>query len=618
MKAFRSLTIACACGLALAGCAGSKGDTGLQGATGPTGPQGATGPTGPQGATGPTGAQGPTGPTGPAYAGPGAAPVVPVWKFAVMSDTQWGSDADKKNPNSVAVDIINQLNAEFIAKGVKFVVAVGDVTDKGCTAIPCAPMQTRAAFAQALYNAGIGFFPLRGNHESQQLGALEFQRLFPQTQNGVNNATPADALAITFQAGELVSIPAKTGTTFSVGSSFSSPWELPGLLGLSYSFDCQNARFVLLDQFTPADNSFNSIDEQEAWIDRTLDGRPSGGHAFVFGHKHLVSDSHTDTLFGANPSSDPMGQDDFIKSLSDNAVHFYFGGHDHMHLDSVFTTTDGLSGSVHDLVLASDSYKFYTPLNPSNDVAWDVPAFGHARQTRISEDLYEIGYYIVTVDGPRVTVEYFAVPAGYAGALPPTPNYELTLTTTPALAGNFQSKGTFGYSLNGREFLVPQGGSYTGISDSFATSASTVPTTLSIKAGTNGSVAMDPLGVYPMTKAVDTGWTARGADTSSDVLTLWGMGDLGAPSTDTYVIQLSYAATGVATDGTFGLAVKDAASGKWVNVVSKNAGGTPTFVNGAWTAGAALGTFGVDTTKQVAWAVVNVTGGTFGVTTFAP
>jgi hypothetical protein len=310
-----------------------------------------------------------------------------------------------------------------------------------------------------------------------------------------------------------------------------------------------------------------------------------------------------------------LGQDAFIKSLSDNRVHYYVGGHDHMHLDSVFTTTDGSSGSVHDLVLASDSYKFYTPLDPAND-ALDVTAFGHPRQTRISEELYTIGYYVFTVDGPRVTVEYFAVPAGYAGPTPPVANNELTLTATPALTGNFTSHGTFGYSLNGREFLVPQGAAYTGIADSFVSSGEAVPTAFKVLAGTNGSTAKDPLALHALTKAIDTGWTAKGSATASDILTLWGIGDLGAASTDTYVIQLSYAGT-APTDGTFGLAIQDA-SGQWRNVVGRNVGGTAAFVNGAWTSAATLGSYGIDTAKKVAWAVVNVTGGNFAVATFAP
>jgi hypothetical protein len=615
MRATRSLTFAFASALALAGCSGSQGDVEPQGTAGV------------QGGQGPQGAQGPQGPIGPAYDGPTAVTSVAPWKFAVMSDTQWSSDLDRKNPNTVATDIIAQLNQEFIAKGVKLVVAVGDLSDQGCASLPCAPMQTRAAFAQALYNAGIAFYPLRGNHEKTQLGALEFQRLFPQTQNGVNNATPGDALAITFPAGELISFPARTGSTFTVGSSFSSPWELPGLLGLSYAFDHENVRFVLLDQFTPADNGMNSIDMQQAWIDRALEGRPAGGHAFVFGHKHLISDNHTDTLFGANPAADPMGQDAFIKALSDNGVHYYIGGHDHMHLDSVFTTVDGTSGSVHDLVLASDSYKFYTPINPSNDATWDVTTFSHARQTRISEELYQIGYYVFTVDGPRVTVEYFAVPAGYTGAMPPAPDAAFDLTTTPALAGNFTSHGTFGYSLNGKEFLVAQNASYKAVADSFVSGSEKAPTVLSILSGSNRSAATDPLGRWPMTKAIDTGWTPRGADTASDVLTLWGMGDLGADSTDTYAIQLSFdpAAAGSLTDGTFGVAIQDA-SGKWVNVVSKNVGGTAAFTTGGWTATPAktLGSYGVDLAPNppgsppVAWAVVNVAGGKLAVARFAP
>jgi hypothetical protein len=53
------------------------------------------------------------------------------WKFAVMSDTQWKASPDNKNPNTVAVNVINHLNQEFIKHKVKFVIAVGDVTDNG-------------------------------------------------------------------------------------------------------------------------------------------------------------------------------------------------------------------------------------------------------------------------------------------------------------------------------------------------------------------------------------------------------------------------------------------------------------------------------------------------------
>src|SRR4030042_1487490 len=101
-----------------------------------------------------------------------------IWSFGVMADTQWTPygfrdddgdgvktygllDPEGENKGSVAVGIIDQLNQRFIAHGVKFVIAVGDLTDNGSDA----GIAARAAAAQALYNAGIGFFPMRGNHE---------------------------------------------------------------------------------------------------------------------------------------------------------------------------------------------------------------------------------------------------------------------------------------------------------------------------------------------------------------------------------------------------------------------------------------------------------------------
>ena len=95
-----------------------------------------------------------------------------------MSDTQWKADLDGENPNTVAVGIIKQLNQQFIDAKVKFVIQAGDLTDKGDNA---GAMETRAQAAQELCDAGIAFFPLRGNHESSQAAALKFQTLYPQT-----------------------------------------------------------------------------------------------------------------------------------------------------------------------------------------------------------------------------------------------------------------------------------------------------------------------------------------------------------------------------------------------------------------------------------------------------
>jgi hypothetical protein len=103
------------------------------------------------------------------------------WKFGVMSDTQWIGTDDGKNPGTCSVDIIKALNQQFIGKGVQFVVQVGDLVDTTGSSNPSIhnTEDVRAVFAQELFNATpqIGFFPLRGNHDSQRLALYNGHQL---------------------------------------------------------------------------------------------------------------------------------------------------------------------------------------------------------------------------------------------------------------------------------------------------------------------------------------------------------------------------------------------------------------------------------------------------------
>jgi hypothetical protein len=527
-------------------------------------------------------------------------PASTAWSFGVMSDTQWISTDDTKNPDSVAIDIVNQLNAQFIAKGVKFVVQVGDLTDSGANIA----LDMRAEFAQALYNAGIGFFPLRGNHESTTAGAAEFKRVFPQTMGGMQNATPANAIVA--NPDDVNTHPAAVlGSPFAMGLNFTQPSSvLAGTTvwdGLSYSFDYNNTRIVMLDQFMMANGTSASgnyqITPQEPWISAALGGKPAGGHAFVFGHKGIITENHVDTLFGADPSKDPAGQDAFIASLANNGVRYYMGGHDHMHNRSLVTTTDGVTAKVMDIIGASDSSKFYIPAIPANDQKYDVPAFGHTRQTQIAQELNTVGYYIFTVDGGRVSVDFYS-----AVVNPTLASGEYVLSTTPALT--FSKRETFGYGLSGQEKLVAEGSSYASPLGSFA------GTSASILSGSNASTAKDG-STRALSHLVDSAWDAATCATASSILTLWGTSDLGSASGDTIALSMSFDRNSVSdatlVSGDFGLATPDNA-GNWTNAVAQNVGGTPNFVLGAWSASYPLGTFGVDPATNTAWAVVNHAG----------
>lgn len=525
------------------------------------------------------------------------------WTFGIMADTQWTVADDGMNPYTCAAEQIRQINNQFIDSSVPFVIHVGDLCDG--TSEPTTATNgelIRAAYTQALFNNNIGFFPLRGNHDDAAALATVFTTSYPQTQNGNMNNTPSSAMSVS-NPDTKQPIVAKSGSVFTVGSNFSSPdpWGTGDLKGLSYSFDMNGSRFILLDQFTPADSNANytidtTIAAQQSWLTAQLKSRPSNGHVFVFAHKGLITQDHVDVLLGETPAQNPANTDAFIESLAGNGVHVYFNGHDHMHDRSIVYTTDGKTASIMQQTCSSDSSKFYAPAATANDITYNVPAFGVARQVPIRQELYKVGYYLVTIEGNNATIEYWAADVnGSSGTVP----------TIPQL--NFTLRETYGYSLGGQQFQIQPGGSFTKVSDK-----SPNGTTAQILAGTNVSITTD-LSSRPLVRVVNTGWGAV-SGLASDVLYLWGMQSaIGSEQCETYVLQMSYSSiqySKVAT-GNAGIATLDD-SGNWTNAVSNNYGGIKKFVQGAWQSSYPLGTYGVDTTNEVAWAVVNY-GGKFAV-----
>ena len=537
-----------------------------------------------------------------------------AWKFGVMSDTQWTCTTDpaNANPNHVSVSIVNQLNEQFINHGVKFVIQVGDLTENGNNADEA----VRAAAAQTLLNAGIGFFPMRGNHETY--------------------ADPTNAWAIpAFRA----DYPQTRGLAHTFGAfNFSSPTDVsPDLDGMTYSFDFghsgNNARFVILDNWvTPSKNiaaaGYNygySFGDQQTWISRKLDrhGRRTQ-HAFVFSHQPLMAENHQDSPFVGYTDANPAMQNTFFASLQANGVKYYVSGHDHIHQRSIIASPDG-SSAVQEFICASDSSKFYTP-KATNSANW----FGQkVRETSVSQELHTVGYYIYTVDGPRVTVDYYSDDQGNWASDDSYPGNGLPNQVTPSF--NFVKKETYGYSHNGIEILVPQGGSYQLVDDTSKAVANGetgyLGTGATILAGMNGSTKKDYTS-RSLTKVVDTGWAPAdenaandkehdrrqsqhgnqdGENLASDILTLWGMADLGTEQTDVYVLLMTFdkhAPREQFGDGGFGIVTRDA-NGNWVNAVDRNFGGATKFVKGSWKSSYPLGTYGVDASTETAWAVIN-------------
>jgi len=571
---------------------------------------------------------------------PAGVPTASAWSFGVMADTQWLAADDGQNPNTSAIGLAAQLNQAFIAHGVKFVVQVGDLADQGYgnsmeagyATTPLLCEDTRALFAQTLYNNGIGFFACRGNHDDTAASAAEFVSIYPQTQTGQMNALPAAVFSISNPDTAKQPTPSKTGSAFTMGSNFATIGSpSTNLAGLSYGFDFNNARLLFIDQFTPLDgkgpdgNAYaiqTTAALQQGWITAALSSRAANSHAFLFSHKGLITQQHIDVLFGDCPSDAnfsapanattgaaaktytvaPGAVNSFIRSMVANNARLYFCGHDHNHSRSIVKTTDaGSPAQITHQLCQSVSSKFYTPNeedafgNSSVTACMSNDAYFCAgqRQTMLSQELYTVGYYIVTVDGANVTVDYYSAPA-YPTYNAPTENL---ITATPVL--NFTKRETYGYSLVGRQFLVGNGAPFTAVQDTGPSG-----TVAKILAGINSNPNTDASG-RKYVNDVETGWTAETATTASDILSLWGMGHtLGSSQTDVYALSMSYDAT---KGSAFILATPDG-NGKWINAVQQNLGGATKLVNGPWTAAYGLGTYGIDTASKTVWAVLNYNG----------
>jgi len=717
------------------------------------------------------------------------------WSFGVMADTQWtvwdeydsdgnlvfDGDPSGENPENVSAAIARAIENQFIDAGVKLVIQVGDLTDGAGDA----GMDARAAAAQPLISSKIGFFPLRGNHETYgnlygrdpelDMNIPAFLAAFPQTQ-GISN---------TFGA-----------------TNFSSP-PIDEINGLSYSFDYNNTTFVIVDveatsywekypapyvdseetvSYPPYDyiwwvvyqdtegilfakdtwfrvdssgnpsTNFYGFDatypvadwaspsapkmvsedtefwpgDQQDWISEELDKATRGTeHAFVFSHRGLMGANHADGLFGSNPGSKADTQIPFYSSLADNGVKYMISGHDHLHNRAIVSSPEsadnpGTPGGyqVEQIISMAGSTKFYGPNTLDNF------AGTKGREKQISQDLYNIGYYVYNVDGPRVTVDYYADSEGNFLDGEDYPHGDDSVNGRLYLPNlDFVKKETFGYSTNGKQFLVAQGDSYSVVKDRFhgtkariisgtnnSTTTDETPYKETLKQDTDdqgnllfepaldendnyiyeqdeddfgnplfvkvtnedGSLIDDDL-VYPvyvqdtdedeniiyvqatdidgnvideegniiedgvlahpvyepvmvmvmepvmvtdeilsapraLTKTVNTGWVSRKVDPHklvSDILSLWGMAELGTDTTDTYVLSMKHDFRKGFHGKNCNVAIATYVDGEWVNAVDENFGGEKRFVYGKYRPQYGLGTYGIDPKSKTAWAVLN-------------
>jgi hypothetical protein len=196
------------------------------------------------------------------------------WRFAVVGDTR-----------SPTLDILKEMVPFMVNDGVKFVLFPGDLVDTtaGTTSNQLLDMLNDWKSAVApLYNANIGVYPIRGNHE-------------------------ADV----------------TDGASAWNTAFSGSYVLPGNgpsgeINMTYSFVYNNALFIGLDEYV------TSYHVNQSWLDQQLAANTARPHLFVFGHIPAFVANHSPSL-----DAYPGARNTFWASILTGGARTYFCGHDH-------------------------------------------------------------------------------------------------------------------------------------------------------------------------------------------------------------------------------------------------------------------------------------------------
>lgn len=534
------------------------------------------------------------------------------WKFGLLGDTQWpdtarvpvldqagntlkasdGTDStiirnadslsNHLNPHMVPAFFLHQIHQRFREQGVRFVLAAGDLSDWPTLE----SMRTRATWTQELYDAGIGFFPVRGNHDEGPVAASEFVRVFPQTKNGSMAKTPADAFLWTDSQNIHPTLTNPHRASFSMGESFSSPSCAPGR---SYAFRDKGSTFVLIDQFmgTLAERAeVCPLSKQIPWMDSVLSARPPESPAFVMVHKPLVGACHADNLFGDTPAVDSANTAKFIEVLHRNGVRVLIAGHDHQFQHSLIEEPGPRGLRIQQAIIPGASYKFYPPLKV--DEQYNVPAFGKKRETLLAQDLGTVGYSIVEVDEERVEISNWAAPAGIQMG---------ELLQAPDLAGKWTMRRKWGWSSQGKQTLLAPGDSLKVLSDS------SMGTRVRVLSGV-WKAAKGDFYNRPFSALASTDWR-RLAGTSSAAWTLWGMERaMGSLATPAFALAMGVdpaVSDAELRSGNLCLLRTDS-SGEW------KCAATAAARMGVWKTTDAVGIHGVDPDRREVWAVVDRAG----------
>ncbi|MDF7825431.1 metallophosphoesterase [Pontiellaceae bacterium B12227] len=259
------------------------------------------------------------------------------WKFLVYGDSRGTSHDDQ-----VADEILGELVAATTNESPDFVLFPGDLVYWG----KLTAFQEWKSVMQPVYDAGIGIYPVMGNHDAFSPTSYKavFEKSIPD--NGPD-----------------------------------------GEIDLTYAIAHSNALILALDAHA------QNHRVNQAWVEEQLDSNILP-HVFAFSHEPAFKAQHNDCL-----DDFPVERDLFWECLEAAGAHAYFAGHDHFYSHARIENGDGDQ--------ATDVHQYIT--GAAGAPLYGAAVFNGENGVRIPVDIFfelQYGYVVVEIDGLDVTITW--------------------------------------------------------------------------------------------------------------------------------------------------------------------------------------------------------------------
>jgi hypothetical protein len=259
------------------------------------------------------------------------------WKFVVVGDTRGPSASAPINTN-----ILQELAVAITNEDPVFLLVPGDLVYAG----DLSSFMGWTNIMAPVYQAGIGVYPVMGNHDTSDV--TSYRAVF------------GDQLPDNGPAAELER---------------------------TYFLTCSNVLVLALDNYVTAHRV------NQGWIDAVL-GTNNQLHVFAMGHEPAFKANHTDCL-----DDYPIDRDAFWQSLRNVQGRAYFCGHDHFfdHLRAG-DGDDNPANDIHQFITGGGGAPFHT------SYAYDG-INGPWLPVNIAHDMTN-GYLRVEIESSKVTMTY--------------------------------------------------------------------------------------------------------------------------------------------------------------------------------------------------------------------